>query len=202
MTHKIPEFSGAILLPNTVFFPGTGLPLRIFEERYREMLDEALENDGVFCVGNVVPGKYSTDKSRVGSIGTLGLIRVSHEEEDGTSNLVLQGIARVRFEEWLDTKSYPFARIRPLPDTTLTAEEEKAAKKRLRKAVDIYLRDFPPEYGVVFHQMMDEVDDVSSWCYLIAHQFMPDAAERQKMLEMSEVRQRVDFLAGILEDES
>ena len=91
----IPEKCGVMLLPDTVLFPHGGMPLHIFEPRYRQMLEEALEGEFMFCIANLL-GDDSTDPERCAApVGTVGLIRASQESENGTSNLVLQGIFRV-----------------------------------------------------------------------------------------------------------
>ena len=108
---QIPEFCGTILLPDTVLFPHGALPLHIFEERYRIMLEEALESHCMICVGTLLKEETDDLTSCVHPIGTVGLIRTSREMEDGRSNLVLHGISRVRFSAWPGGKKYPNAHI-------------------------------------------------------------------------------------------
>ncbi|MDB4284527.1 hypothetical protein N9888_02685, partial [Akkermansiaceae bacterium] len=50
----IPEKCGVILLPDTILFPHGAMPLHIFEDRYRQMVEEALEGDCMFCIGNLL----------------------------------------------------------------------------------------------------------------------------------------------------
>ena len=121
---EIPETCGVILLPDTVLFPHGGMPLHIFEPRYQDMINDAIEGNCMFCVGNLL-GDDSADPDRCAApVGTIGLIRASRESENGTSNLLLHGVFRVYFEEWLDGKTYPYAKIRPILDTTLSSDEE------------------------------------------------------------------------------
>ena len=140
----IPDKAGVILLPDAVLFPHGALPLHIFEPRYRQMLEEAIEGECMFCVGNLL-GDDSTDPERCAApVGTVGLIRASRESEEGTSNLLLHGVIRVYFESWhTDEKPYPYASIRPVIDTTLPVAEEKDYLARLRKAMNRALSDSP-----------------------------------------------------------
>ena len=98
-------------LPNATLFPQALLPLYIFEPRYRQMLADALHSNRMFSVAMQKPGSTRETPSPVAG---LGLIRVSVGHRDGTSHLILQGLARVELEEAVRYKPYRIQRIRPL----------------------------------------------------------------------------------------
>src|SRR5437867_10540316 len=108
---KIPLEVPVMTLPNATLFPQALLPLYIFEPRYRQMLADALHSDRMFPVAMQRPGSTRESPS---PIAGLGLIRVSVGHRDGTSHLVLQGLARVELQETLRYKPYRIQRIRPL----------------------------------------------------------------------------------------
>src|SRR6185436_12827923 len=108
---KIPPEVPVMTLPNATLFPQAMLPLYIFEPRYRQMLSDALNSHRMFSVAIQKPGRVRETPS---SIAGLGLIRASVLKKDGTSNLILQGIARVELAETVRSKPYRVARIRPL----------------------------------------------------------------------------------------
>src|SRR2546423_14671817 len=85
-------------LPGAVLFPNALLPLYIFEPRYREMLEHALKHDRMLSVALIKP---SCPEWRAPEdffhLATVGLIRACVGCGDGTSNLVLQGLHRIRF---------------------------------------------------------------------------------------------------------
>ena len=82
-------------LPNATLFPQALLPLYIFEPRYRQMLADALHSHRMFSVAMQKPGSKRESPLTVAG---LGLIRVSVGHRDGTSHLILQGLARVELE--------------------------------------------------------------------------------------------------------
>ena len=98
-------------LPNATLFPQAFLPLYIFEPRYRQMLADALHSDRMFSVAMQKPGSTRETPSPVAG---LGLIRVSVGHRNGTSHLILQGLARVELEEAVRYKPYRIQRIRPM----------------------------------------------------------------------------------------
>src|SRR5512135_1284190 len=108
---KIPREIPVMTLPNATLFPQALLPLYIFEPRYRQMLADALHSHRMFSVAMQKPGSTRESPSPVAG---LGLIRVSVGHRDGTSHLILQGVARVALEGTLRYKPYRIQRIRPL----------------------------------------------------------------------------------------
>ncbi|MGJ8696970.1 MAG: LON peptidase substrate-binding domain-containing protein [Verrucomicrobiaceae bacterium] len=194
----IPDKCGVILLPDTVLFPHGAIPLHIFEPRYRQMIAEALEGDCLFCVGNLIGSDDHDPENHVAQIGTIGLIRSSREAPDGTSNLILHGVFRVKFEKWFDDKPYPHAHISPVPNTTLEAAEEKTYLARLRAAVNGALSKFPQPVHEQINQVLDRAGDAATCADAIAQQFIHDPNDRQRLLATPEVRQRLDFIIRFL----
>src|SRR5881275_1671678 len=88
---KIPPEVPVMTLPNATLFPQALLPLYIFEPRYRQMLADALHSNRMFSVAMQRPGNT---RETPAPIAGLGLIRVSVGHSDGTSHLILQGLAR------------------------------------------------------------------------------------------------------------
>jgi Lon protease-like protein len=84
-----------MLLPDCTLFPHGGLPLHIFEPRYREMLREALEGHCFFAVARLSGDETAAPAQCASQVGTIGLVRASHEQADGTSQLLLHGVMRV-----------------------------------------------------------------------------------------------------------
>ncbi|MDB4393555.1 LON peptidase substrate-binding domain-containing protein [bacterium] len=132
-------------------------------------------------------------------VGTIGLIRASREAENGTSNLLLHGVFRVYFEEWLEDKPYPYARIRPILDTTLAADEESEYLGRLRRTINRTLSGFPSEVNEQINTTLDKAGDSATCSDAVAQQFIHDPNDRQRLLETPEVRKRIDFLIQFLE---
>lgn len=98
-------------LPNATLFPQALLPLYIFEPRYRRMLSDTLKTHRMFTVAMQKP---DNKKETPEVIAGLGLIRAAVEHADGTSHLILQGLARVELEETVRYRPYRVQRIRPL----------------------------------------------------------------------------------------
>lgn len=109
--------AGAILLPGVVTLPHNAIPLHIFEERYREMLRDALASNAKFIIGTMIDEKSDPLKTAV-------LVEVVANEalEDGRSLLVVAARERVEIVSWDKTMPYPRAMYRKLQRSE-TAEE-------------------------------------------------------------------------------
>src|SRR6266481_3667032 len=98
-------------LPGAVLFPHALLPLYIFETRYREMLEHALQRDRMFSVTLIKP---SCPEWRAPEdffhFATIGHPRACVDHRDGTSNLVLQGLHLARFASFQQQPPFPLAR--------------------------------------------------------------------------------------------
>lgn len=117
----VEDFSGILPLfplPNVVLFPGQLLPLHIFEPRYRQMVADALAAERYIGMVLWRPG-VTPD---IPTIACMGKITHHVPLPDGRSNILLQGIARVRIEKELDGKPYRRARV-----TVLAGEDAAAA---------------------------------------------------------------------------
>jgi len=114
----LPEQAPVMPLPGAVLFPHALLPLYIFELRYREMLAHALAQERMFCVALLRPESAQwKSEDDFFDIGTIGLIRACVGRGEGTSNLILQGLQRVRFADFVQLDPFPIAELEALrPD--------------------------------------------------------------------------------------
>src|SRR5437660_9967279 len=93
----LPKQLPVMPLPGAVLFPHALLPLYIFEPRYRQMLQHALEQHRIFCVTLIKPScpEWHAPEDFF-HVATAGLIRACVGGDDGTAKLMLQGLQRVR----------------------------------------------------------------------------------------------------------
>jgi len=194
---NLPKKCGVMLLPDCTLFPHGGLPLYIFEERYRTMLDDALAGDCVFAVGRVRQSADGGD-DEISTVGTVGLVRASKEGKDGTSQLLLHGVIRVRFTEWLEEKPYPFALIEPFTCTQLEGAVGDAAMKTLHGAVEDAISGLPTEVKEGVMAMLGQAGEAGLMADLVGQQFVHDPDLRQKLLETETVGEQIRMLCEFL----
>jgi len=107
-------------LPNLVMYPHVMQPLHIYEERYREMLEDALVTDRLIAMALLEPGWETDYESRppVARHACLGKIVTHHRLKDGRYNLLLMGVGRIRIvEEMPPLRSFRQAKVELLGET-------------------------------------------------------------------------------------
>ena len=115
---------------SVVLFPGTPLPLHIFETRYRQMLADCLAADRRF--GITPPGTEHEAPER-GVVGCTAEVRVNQELPDGRSNIVVLGGERFVVAGLLDEPlPYHVATVQTFDDDPGTLPDEERTR-RLRE---------------------------------------------------------------------
>ena len=198
----LPERCGVMLLPDCTLFPHGGLPLYIFEPRYRQMLEEALEGDCFFAVARLLGAEMGDPAGYVAPVGTIGLVRASREQNDGTSQLLIHGVMRVRFTDWHEGRNYPFASIEPVISVFTPENQAQAAMKTLRGAVEDAVRPLPEEVQAGVFALLDRADEPGLMTDIIAQQFIHEADLRQRLLEMDLVGERIPEICEYLRNAS
>lgn len=205
-------------LPNVILFPQAMLPLFIFEPRYREMLAAALDTHRMFSVAMQKPGRI---REAPCAVAGLGLIRASVANKNGTSNLILQGIARVELGEAIQTKPYRIHAIHPLEAggdtasglTTLTKTLRSLVRARLKQGLQLpsglkkklaeenqdldlsALNSFSLDQILKY---LEEIADPEQIADIVSHTLLTVPEERQKILETVDLDKRLKKLIHFL----
>lgn len=201
-------------LPNATLFPQALLPLYIFEPRYRQMLADALHSHRMFSVAMQKPGSTRESPSPVAG---LGLIRVSVGHRDGTSHLILQGLARVELEETVRYRPYRVQRIRPIQSPPCDSVKVDALVAKLRELLEERINlglpfpfpvmspgqaeKHPPPASFSPKEILnylDSITDPEQAADLVSCAVLPAAAQRQSILETVEVEARLRRLIHYL----
>jgi Lon protease-like protein len=105
-------------LPDMALLPGELMPLYIFEPRYRRMVADALAGDRLIAMARFEPGWEDSyygnpDVKKVMGLGTV----VAHKsQQDGSSEIVLKGLARVTLLEVVREMPYRLGRVDTMPE--------------------------------------------------------------------------------------
>ncbi|HRH98228.1 MAG TPA: LON peptidase substrate-binding domain-containing protein [Prosthecobacter sp.] len=187
----LPRSLPMIVLDGCYHFPGCHLPLFIFEERYRQMLDHALHADRMFCVG-------VSCKDDVRPIATAGLIRASVKNADGTSQVMLYGVCRVRITGWDQLLPFRIARVEPVITHEVPRESLRPLKSR---ALD--LLPHPTDDSCASMQKLrkelEQMDEAEAVCDIIAFHFVRRKAALRALLEECCPQRRYERLISELE---
>ncbi|MFC2153014.1 LON peptidase substrate-binding domain-containing protein [Actinomycetota bacterium] len=98
-----------------VAFPGSVVPLRLFEPRYLKLHEDLVSGNGEFGIVLIERGVAEAHGGEHFSIGTVVRTVASAPMEDGSVMLIATGTERMRVERWLDDDPYPRAVVERLP---------------------------------------------------------------------------------------
>jgi Lon protease-like protein len=122
-----------------VLLPTEQVPLHIFEPRYRELIDECLEQDVPF-------GLVYADDDGLRQVGTLAAVtEVIERFEDGRLNVVVEGRERFRLIELTDGRSFHTGLVEPVDDQhdPTGAEDVERALELFSRLVELTGSDLP-----------------------------------------------------------
>jgi Lon protease-like protein len=188
-------------LPDVVLFPGTLLPLHIFEPRYREMMADVLTGARVMGVVRLRPGYESDYEGRPPIHDTLGVGYVVQHDRlpDGRYNLMLRGVARVLLEEELPSaKAYREARTRVLVDTHSSRPELAAERHKTLVALCDQLAARIPEGGDSVRQVVRAFDSPGACADVVASAIVRDPDARQALLELLDPADRLEKVLEVV----
>ncbi len=216
---QLPLAVPVMTLPNVILFPQAMLPLYIFEPRYRRMLADTLTTHRMFAVAMQRPGRTRATPFPVGG---LGLIRAAVTNKDGTSNLILQGLARVELADTVRYRPYRVNCIRPIPTVStksdlathaLTERVLELVGERLKQGFELPFKtleklageiqassDEPVAVQAFRHviQHLTQLQDPEQLADLVSATLLPQAHERQVILETRGLEERLGHLIRFL----
>jgi Lon protease-like protein len=202
MEIQVPDEVPVMTLPNVAFFPQALLPLHIFEPRYRHMLRDVLATNRIFAVACLDSGAVSEERFEPPHrVACIGLVRACQKNDNGTSNLLLQGLCRVAIEAIVGDEPYRRIRIRALASRPGAAPVENA-KLRTELAGLIKLKlKLSPGGSDGMTDLLKSVEDPEIFADIAAFNLCDNLPVKQRLLETLDVNRRLVLLLRVLRSE-
>ena len=214
LTHEIDSFdsseasveSGEVLpvlpLRGTVVLPLTMVPLAAGQPRSLRLIDSVASGDRrIVLVMQHDDGQTDAGPDDVRTIGTLATIRQLMRIPDGTVRLAIQGQSRVRITEWVGEEPFLTARIEPLPEDSDAEDVETTAL--VRSTLELFQRlvslvsNLPDELVTA----AINIDEPLALAYLIATNLRIEPEDRQQLLELDTIREKLLKLSAFMTKE-
>jgi Lon protease-like protein len=202
-TIALPRQVPVMPLPSALLFPHALLPLHIFEPRYRQMLKHALARHRMFCVALLKPHCVEWESiADFFHIAGVGLIRACVARSDGTSDLILQGLERVRFTEFQQEAPFPIATIDSLESDSVSSVETEALATKVLELYSNLKGDGPRQLPPKVDRYLADLSDPEMLADLVASTFVSDPLRRQRVLEELSINRRLRLVIQYLREES
>ena len=187
-----PAFELPLFPLNAVLFPHLLLPLYIFEERYKLLVNKCLADSAPFGVVLIKLGKEVGGPAVPHTVGTLARILHSQRESDGKMHISALGETRFKLLDWWRSEPYLTGRAMLWEDAmgeeARVAILDNEARPLLRACLSLQMKlanqPFSPEE-------VELPPDSATLSYLIGAALELENLEKQRLLEIPDVERRL-----------
>ncbi len=200
MTETIP---GVPVLPlrDVVVYPHMVIPLFVGREKSVKALDMAMEgNKQILLVAQKTAAEDNPEAQDIYTVGTLSTILQLLKLPDGTIKVLVEGTARARVLNYAPTEDIFTAEVNVLQSGDIDEREAEVLMRSAMSQFDQYVklnRKIPPE----IISSLSSIDEPSRLADTIAAHLSVKIPEKQKILEIVDVRERLTHLVGLMEGE-
>jgi ATP-dependent Lon protease len=200
--RKFPEILPILPVIDLTLFPRMVLPLVVHGEESQRLVDEAMAKDRL--IGILVSRSNDLNTSQkpeeLYEVGTAALIlKMSKPDEQGTQ-LLVQGIARFRIQEYVSDKPYLRARIQLIPEKSVKDIEVDAMMSNLVGLFHKVLK-LSPYLPREMWALANSLEEGGMLADLIASSLNISKDEKQKALEAEDVKERLKEVTRLVNRE-
>src|SRR5512135_1693001 len=191
------------LLPlrDVVVFPHMVIPLFVGRAKSIKALEAAMEaGKSIVLVAQKSAAKDEPETEDIYRIGSIANILQMLKLPDGTVKVLVEGTQHAKVLRIFDDKAHLDAEIQPVPIDEEIGHEAEAMRRALINQFDQYVKlnkKIPPEILT----SLAGIDDAGRLADTIAAHLPLKLEQKQEVLEIFDVRQRLEHLLGLLEAE-
>jgi ATP-dependent Lon protease len=198
---EIPSALPVLPLKETVVFPQSMTPLAIGQERSVKLIDDVVAGDRMLALVTTRDSEVEqAGFDDIYEIGTAGLVHRMIRVPDGTLRILVQGLARIRLERRVTHDPYPVGEFVQLPDVVKQSKEVEALTRTVQNQFARVV-ELVPTLPDELQLAAANIDDPSILTYLVASTLRLKTEEKQQLLELVDVEQRLRATAAILSRE-
>jgi ATP-dependent Lon protease len=199
--QELPSALPVLPLKETVVFPESMTPLAIGQERSIKLIDDVVGADRLLALVTVRnPEAETPGWDDLYEIGTAAVVHKLIRVPDGTLRILVQGLKRIRIERRVTDDPYFVGEFVELPDQVVETKELEAITRNVQSLFGriIALVPYLPEE---LQLAAGNVDDPSALASLVASTLRLKTEEKQMLLELVDVEQRLREVSRILSRE-
>jgi ATP-dependent Lon protease len=198
---SIPGEIPILPLRGTVLYPELILPIMVGRKRSVKLIDDAMEKDRI--IGVVTQKRSETEDPREDELFRIGvgaLILRMIREMDGSQRVIVQGLSRIRIEEFAQRDPYYLAKVDVIDETSAKGVEVEALMMNLKslfqKAVEL-----APYLTTEMGQMVSNMKTPGILADLIASNLNIPTLEKQNILDTLDITERLNKVHVLLNKE-
>ncbi len=200
------NFTSSILLPllplrDVVVFPHMVIPLFVGRPKSIKALENAMEaGKHLLLVAQKSAAKDEPAFEDLYKVGAIASILQMLKLPDGTIKVLVEGNQRVRIVEFIDERTHYTGRGEPVQEDGIFTTEVEAMRRALLSLFDNYVKlnkKIPPEILA----SLASIDDAGRLADTIAAHLPLKLEQKQAILEMFDLKGRLEHLMGLMETE-
>jgi len=184
-------------LPNLVLFPNIVVPLHIFEDRYKTMINACIDNDAALGLVLLRSGASEESEETIHRVGVSARVVEVERLAEGRMNILCEGESRFRIYRFTQQTPFWKATVNLFDDDqvrpTESLYEQVAELYRAVASLSAKLSGSQPADLA----LPDSATDLS---YMVSYVLDIDSEDKQKLLEMTSTAERLRMLVAHLTD--
>ena len=190
-----------LALRDVVVYPHMVIPLFVGREKSIRCLEAAMENDKqIFLVAQKDASVDEPESDDIFQVGTLATILQLLKLPDGTVKVLVEGNVRGEIHQYEQAEPFFVAQVSRVEDELLSDNEQEVLIRSAVSQFEGYVKlnkKIPPEVLT----SLNGIDDAARLADTMAAHMPLKLAEKQKVLEMKGVNERLEYLMALMEGE-
>lgn len=198
----IPAEIALLPLRNTVLFPGVVLPITVGRDKSIKAVNDAYKGDKL--IGVVAQKDSNVEDPAVKdleNVGTIAKIVKQIKMPDGGTTIIIQGKNRFSIEEIVGEDPYFKARIQKIEEEELPKDADFDAYVANIKDLATEIIQLSPNLPAEASIILRNIENPSFLIHFVSSNLNTDIKEKQKLLELHNIRGRADLLMQLLQKE-
>ncbi len=190
-----------LALRDVVVYPHMVIPLFVGREKSIQCLEAAMENDKqIFLVAQKDAGIDEPDIDDIYTVGTIATILQLLKLPDGTVKVLVEGNVRGKIHNYIDVDPFFTGEIQATESEQIEEAEQEALIRSAVSQFEGYVKlnkKIPPEVLT----SLNGIEDAARLADTMAAHMPLKLAEKQKVLEMNAIVERLEYLMALMEGE-
>ena len=190
-----------LALRDVVVYPHMVIPLFVGREKSIRCLEAAMENDKqIFLVAQKDAGVDEPEADDIYTVGTIATILQLLKLPDGTVKVLVEGSVRGQIDGYQQQDPYFVASVDKLEDEGIDENEQEVLIRSAVSQFEGYVKlnkKIPPEVLT----SLNGIEDAARLADTMAAHMPLKLTEKQKVLEMQSVNERLEYLMALMEGE-
>ena len=199
---EVPSEIALLPLRNTVLFPGVVLPITVGRDKSIKAVSDAYKGDKL--IGVVAQKDSNVEDPEVKdleSIGTVAKIVKLIKMPDGGTTIIIQGKSRFLIESITEEDPYFIAKIKKIEEEESPKDEDFNAYVANIKDLAADIVQLSPNIPTEASIILRNIENPAFLIHFVSSNLNTDIKDKQRLLELNQIRQRADLLMQLLQKE-